>query len=75
MDPLEVSAPRDLLTSTLTSRKIKINTKDTKWIAFCEFGMLAFISIMHKTSVLTSQRTHSVPNRKSAVKEIFDIQG
>jgi hypothetical protein len=36
--------------------------------------MLAFISVMHKTSVLTSQWTHSVPTRKSAAEEIFDIQ-
>jgi len=36
--------------------------------------MLAFISVMHKTEVLTSQRTHSMPIRKSAAKEIFDIQ-
>jgi hypothetical protein len=55
MDPLQVSVPRDMLTSTPTPRKIKINTKDAKWIAFFELGMLAFISVMHKTSVLTSQ--------------------
>jgi hypothetical protein len=37
--------------------------------------MLAFVSVMHKTSVLTSQRTHPVPSRKSAANEIFDIEG
>ena len=30
---------------------------------------------MHKTEVLTSQKTRSTPIRKKAAKEIFDIQG
>jgi len=53
----------------------KIKKKGRKWIVFCEFGVLVFISVMHKTEVLTSQRTHSMPIRKNTAKEIFDIQG